>query len=164
MRWDYPPLDINPLFPGLGDYCYYYYYYYYYYYFERILPLGISVLPTIYHGVYYTNKIIDTNFEIHAHYACWLSPIYSFYYFYFIFFCALRGSFSERTNVHAGSNLFQNLFNFAISQIEISKEFWGCFQRKTPKPEKELILTTGILVVRLKVYIDGLKVYLEYIE
>ena len=19
MRWDYPPLDINPVFPGLGD-------------------------------------------------------------------------------------------------------------------------------------------------
>ena len=136
MRWDYPPLDVNPVFPGLGDYCYYYfhyyyyffyfyyYYYYYYYYFERILPLGTSILPTIYYGVYYTNKIIDTNFEIHAYCACKLSPTY-YFYFYFIlfFFYALRGSFSERTNVYAGSSLFQNLFNFAISQIEISKEF-----------------------------------------
>ena len=31
MRWDYPLLDIKPVFPGLGEfYCYYYYYYYYY--------------------------------------------------------------------------------------------------------------------------------------
>ena len=44
-------------------------------------------------------------------------------FIFFFFFCALRGSFSERANVHAGSNLFQNLFNFAISQVEISKEF-----------------------------------------
>ena len=41
MRWDCAPLDINPVFPGLGAYYYYYYcccccccccYYYYYYY------------------------------------------------------------------------------------------------------------------------------------
>ena len=36
MRLDYAPLDINPVFPGLGDLLllllllYYYYYYYYY--------------------------------------------------------------------------------------------------------------------------------------
>ena len=45
MRWDYPALDINPVFPGLGKLIiiiiinikllilnYYYYYYYYYSY------------------------------------------------------------------------------------------------------------------------------------
>ena len=53
MRWDCPPLDINPVFPGLGEIIiiiiitiiiiiiitiinYYYYYYYYYYYFMRL--------------------------------------------------------------------------------------------------------------------------------
>ena len=30
MKWEYPPLDINPVFSGLGNYYYYYYYYYYY--------------------------------------------------------------------------------------------------------------------------------------
>ena len=39
-------------------------------------------------------------------------------------FCALRGSlYFERINVHAGSNLFKNLFNLEISLKEISKDF-----------------------------------------
>ena len=27
MRWNYPPVDINPVFPGLGETYYYYHYY-----------------------------------------------------------------------------------------------------------------------------------------
>ena len=48
MRWDYPPPDINPVFPGLGviiiviviviiiTIIYYYYDYYYQYYFFKV--------------------------------------------------------------------------------------------------------------------------------
>ena len=34
MRWDYAPVDMNPVFPGLVYYYYFYYYYYHYYYYH----------------------------------------------------------------------------------------------------------------------------------
>ena len=44
MRWDYPPLDINPVFPGLKDY-----YYYHYYVLRRLMgkPWGFSAQDAI---------------------------------------------------------------------------------------------------------------------
>ena len=41
-----------------------------------------------------------------------------------VIFGTSRGSLnSEHINVCASSNLFQNIFNFAISQMKISKDF-----------------------------------------
>ena len=44
MRWDYPPLDINPVFPGLKDY-----YFYHYYVLRKLMgkPWGFSAQDAI---------------------------------------------------------------------------------------------------------------------
>ena len=71
----------------------------------------------------------------------------------------IKGKSSFRAvNIYAGPSLFKNLSNFKISQIEISKEFTGCFQKK-----KDITMTTDMVVV-IADAIDGLKLYLEYIE
>ena len=60
MRWDYPPLDINPVFPGLGEIIIiiiitiiiiiiitvinYYYYYYYFVTFIRLCFLCLAFI------------------------------------------------------------------------------------------------------------------------
>ena len=66
-------------------------------------------------------------------------------------------------NVRTGLSLFKNLFNFAISKIEISKDFWDCFQKKPESQKKEMTMATDMVVV-IADAIDGLKLYLEYIE
>ena len=77
---------------------------------------------------------------------------------------ALKGNlYFGCVNVHAGLSLFKNLFNFAISQIEISKDFWGCFQKKPEYQKKEMAVAME-MVVAIADAIDGLKLYLEYIE
>ena len=61
MRWDYPPLDINPVFSGLGEFIiiiiiiiiniiiilllYYYYYYYYFIIIIIIIIIGPQPRP-----------------------------------------------------------------------------------------------------------------------
>lgn len=83
-------------------------------------------------------------------------------------FCAVTGSlYFERINVHAGSDLFKNLFNFEISLKEFSKDIWSCFQKKTPEAEKrgdngnrdgDCKTDSAIIAI------DWLTVYLEYIK
>ena len=59
----------------------------------------------------------------------------------------LSGSFYfGRVNICAGLSLFQTLFNFAISQKEICKNFWGCFQKKLESQKKEMTMTTDMVV------------------
>ena len=77
---------------------------------------------------------------------------------------ALKGSlYFGRVNVSAGLSLIRNLLNFAISQIEISKYFRGCFQKKPESQKKEMTMATDMVVATADA-IDGLKLYLEYIE
>ena len=47
--------------------------------------------------------------------------------------------------------------------MEISKDFWGCFQKKPESQKKEMTVATD-MVVAIPDAIDGLKLYLEYIE
>ena len=47
--------------------------------------------------------------------------------------------------------------------MEISKDFWGCFQKKPESQKKEMTMATD-MVVAIADAIDGLKLYLEYIE
>ena len=78
MRWDYPSLDINPVFSGLrvisiswsrGTYHYYYYYCYYYYYFYYhyysllslslwlLLLLSILLCILLWWGAHYESRV-----------------------------------------------------------------------------------------------------------
>ena len=61
MRGDYPPLDINPVFPGLGNIIIYYYYC------MLIIPLELLLSVDLAHSVRADNKLLSNVSQSHAH-------------------------------------------------------------------------------------------------
>ena len=62
MRGDYPPLDINPVFPGLGNIIIIYYYYC-----MLIIPLELLLSVDLAHSVRADNKLLSKVSHSRAH-------------------------------------------------------------------------------------------------